>query len=762
MKKSSALCKSYRWRMLSAGTALCVAAQAGAAALEEVVVTAQKREQNLQEVPISITALGADDINNRGIVSLSSLNAVAPNVMFRESPTSNLISVVSIRGSVAGNPAIWMDPLVGLYLNGVYLGKSQGSVFDVVDIERIEVLRGPQGTLFGRNTEGGAINFITRQPSGEFSGRVGMELGNYDHRALRLNMDLPKMGIASASFGLLKQERDGWAENLTGPDMGAVDNEAARASVLLDFSDRFRAIYDFDYSKADNTPPPVSMYALNGWRGTPSDVLGAAGPVIESELAPHVRNKRPSKVSNHGEVWERNKTSAHTLTLDYAIGESDQIKYIFSHRNMEYDDSQDSDGTPLGMITVPVTMHLTARYNRSTDYEQESHELQWIGTKGPLDYVLGLYYFEDEGDTHGAQHTGIFFQPPQRSDYGTNTRSKAVFGQIDYALGQQWTVTLGARHTKERKGGWSHRFGTDGFDGAFVSEILPYTSYSEDFSDTTPMAAVSWALTDDLNFYARVAKGFKSGGFSSELAVPEVSVAYEPQTSTSAEVGVKSILWNDRLRLNAAVYRTEISDQQLTQLIPGTTQSLMVNAGESTYKGFELEATVVIAEGWQLQFNYGYLDASFDKFPDNALNLGPDRPIIETASNRVAPYAPRNTYSAYLNGLLMRTAWGELRAMLEYSYTDQTYLYAANKSLTAPNAGGQYLADLVEISSLENINARLQLRDIPAGRGTVDLSLWVRNLTDEDEMQQGIDYSAFRTASWQAPRTYMLTADYRW
>lgn len=157
------------------------------AGLDEIVVTAQKREERLQDVPISITAVSGEQLENRGVGGVSGLNALAPNLMFRPAAGSNLISVISIRGSVASQPAIWFDPAVGLYLNGVYLGKSQGSVFDLVDVERVEVLRGPQGTLFGRNTEGGAINFISRQPSGEFGGKAGIEYGKFDRKVGRVS-----------------------------------------------------------------------------------------------------------------------------------------------------------------------------------------------------------------------------------------------------------------------------------------------------------------------------------------------------------------------------------------------------------------------------------------------------------------------------------------------------------------------------------------------------------------------------------------------
>lgn len=196
-----------------------------------------------------------------------------------------------------------------------------------------------------------------------------------------------------------------------------------------------------------------------------------------------------------------------------------------------------------------------------------------------MNYTLGLYHFKDDGVTLGAQIFSLFGTPAQRADYATGTRAKAAFGQADYRITDRWTATVGLRYTEEEKSGWSYRFRTTGFDGPWAADILPMTRYSADFSGTTPMAAISFRPNGDLNLYARVAKGFKSGGFSSEISDPRVATPFGPQSSVSTEVGVKSMLWGGRARLNVAVFNTDISDQQTTQLLPGTTQTLVVNAG---------------------------------------------------------------------------------------------------------------------------------------------------------------------------------------
>ncbi|HLS80103.1 MAG TPA: TonB-dependent receptor [Steroidobacter sp.] len=752
------------------------------ATLEEIVVTAQRREEKLQEIPLSITAITASELETRGVTNTLDLSASAPNVITLANPGAAGIATVAIRGATTSQPSIWMDSPVGLYLDGVYLGKSQGGVMDVVDVERIEVLRGPQGTLFGRNTEGGAINFISRQPTGEFGGSATIEGGDYNHWVGKLNVHLPQWGILSASLAARKETRDGWAENTTGPkDAGEVDKEAYRAALRFDFTDDFSLTYSYDHSESDNTPVPTSLLALNGWSSTfPSIFPEPLGSAIENAMAPYVTTKRPDKVSTPPgfDLWERTKSSSHTAVLNWQATATENFKYIFSSREMDYSDQQSINGTPLTSIAVlPGTPFefpwgMSAIYNRITDYEQISHELQWVGEHDRVNYVVGLYYFEDDGYTRDPQLFSMFGQGPLEVEYEANTEAKAIFGQADWQFADRWTLTLGLRYTKETRDGFTHQWLTNGYAGPFVTEdpalcgaarvaCLASTPYRKDFTGTTPMAALSFKYSDDLNFFARVARGFKSGGFSSELINPLVTTPYHPQFSMSYELGAKSTLWDGRATLNATLFYTDITDLQTSLLIPGTTQSFLQNAGEATRQGFELEGRVLIADGWTVGLNYGYLDAEFDKYLDNALNIA-GRPVIDTASNRLPAYSPEHTIGVTLDGRLLETQYGTLRLIVDYSYIDDYYLYAVNKDLSAPNAGGSYSAAADRIPARDLTNMRLLFAGIPAGPGDLDLSLLVRNVTDSDKMVQGIDFSMFRSANWQEPRTWLLSAAYKW
>lgn len=781
-----------------------VAADAPPVALEEIVVTAQKREEMLQEVPLSITAITTEELKTRGIENVNDLSAAAPNLFSRPNPGANDIATIGIRGSVSGQPAIWADSPIGVYLDGVYLGKAQGSVMDVVDLERVEVLRGPQGTLFGRNTEGGAINFVTRQPTGNFDGNAEVDYGNYNHRIGRLSLDLPRWGILSVSLAARNEKMDGWATNRSHEgDPGAVDKDAFRVAAKADILDSLDLTYAFDYSNQDNVPTVTSLYSLQGSAGTFNTVLApplnafflqtlhipgvgdAIANGINSALLPYVRTSRPSAVDTPPDLalWERSNNKSHMAVLDWQATDTEEFKYIFARRTMYYSDQQSISGAPLTGISVVVPTHfpppypatitipwgMAAVYNRKTNYEQTSNELQWLGNHDKLHYVVGLYDFEDNGETKDPQDFSLFGQAPFNTNPRVETDARAAYAQAEYEFLDRWTVTAGIRYTKESRSGSTHAWLTNGYKGSYITDgsegtpaaltclsrnkCLPYTHYSADFTGTTPMGALAFKYSDDLNFYARVARGFKSGGFSSELLVgpptePNVTTPYKPEFSTAYEVGAKSTLWDGRATLNAALFYTKLTDLQGSRLVPGTSQAIIVNSGEGTRKGFEIEGRVRIADGWIGSLGYGYLKSNSTGTPVT----GPTGATSDTTPG----YAPDNTLNLGLDGRLWQLEDGSaLRLIVDYIYLSKYYLYACNKS-----TGGGTCDDVMPSTGVAN--ARLLLGDVSAGPGKVDLSLFVKNLTNSGKPIQGIDFSMFVTANWMDPRTWLLTAAYKW
>ncbi|MBK8307025.1 MAG: TonB-dependent receptor [Gammaproteobacteria bacterium] len=753
------------------------------AVIEEMVVTAQKREQNLQDVPISITAISGEQLEARGIEGLESLSSLAPNLQVNRAPGNSLTSQVSIRGSVTGQTAIYVDPAVGMYVDGVYIGKAQGSMFDLLDLERVEVLRGPQGTLFGRNTLGGAISFITRKPTGEWDGSASVDIGNNNSHIEKLSLDLPKWGIASVNLSARNEEAGGWMSNRNGKDEGSTDRQSFRGAVRLDLSSALTLDYAYDYSTIDETQTPSTLYSTSGSVGSISDLgnillgtgtrLGIPSLVqsgnfllaAEPQMAPYVSRSRPGSMASDtsNENVQRLNVDGQALTLSYELNETNTLKYIGSIRNMWVKDRVDMEGTPVELVKTGRNSHL----------DSSSHEIQWIGEAGRLNYVGGLYYYEEDGINVGGQL--IMLSPPPANAkyvaYKVGDTAKAVFGQLDYALTDALTLTAGLRWTTEERRNNSAQFATMGYRGPIIATILPWTKADESWDATTPVFAATYAFNDDLTLYARFAKGFRAGGFSGEVpTVAGVTTPVDPEESTTYELGFKSTLADGIAQFNAAVFRNEITDMQLSRLLAGSTASILSNAGEATMQGVELEGVVLLGENWKLQGSYGYLHGEFDEYMDYPYNAATAAlagvsmsTLINTGDNRVFPYAPEHTLNLVLDGKLLDTEWGQLRGLLEYQYSADFYAYASNKSLTVADAGAGTLARLNEIPGVERINARLTLADMRVGGpGAANVSLWVRNLADSKQLANPIDFSYFQNATWVVPRTYGVNFDYKW
>ena len=705
-------------------------------AIEEVIVTAQKREERLQDVPIAISAITKAQIEERGIDDILDLKALAPNLMISKYPNSNVVSQVAIRGGVTVNAAMYWEPSTGMYLDGVYLGKSVGSVFDVVDLERIEVLRGPQGTLYGRNTMAGAVNLITKKPSGEFGGSVKLELGNYGYHTERVSIDLPKMGIVRASFAVRSEKRDGLVKlshSSPGSELDSRDKLGARLALGFDIADNFTAEYSYDYTDVDQTPPHSQLYYVG-----PSAV-----PAL-SQAAQFAATKRRGKVATNWPGYETLELKGHALTLTWQIDEHNTLKSISAYRDLKNDDSVDLDGTRLTIATA----------NRYSDYDQKSQELQLVGDVANLNYVVGLYYYKDDGFTINPH---VFFFGTDSSQYGFGAEAKAAYTQLDWHATEQLTLSAGLRHTKEDKDGWRYK------EASIPSQRIPFGKASKSFSDTTPMLSAAYAFSDDLNVYLKYSEGFKSGGFQGEAASLDEALnhPYKPEQQKTWELGAKSTLLDGTLQLNAALFQNTIEDMHVTQFsgLPGI--SYVRNAGEATTKGFELEATWVPIEQLRLQFSYGYLDAEWDKFME-APRAG--LPISNVASNRSFPHAPENTLNLSADALLGTTEWGEIRAFIDYSYTEAFYGYGYQKQQIDP---ARTIAKYSRIDNYGLLNARVSLSELTLGDGTGEFSLWVRNATDERQPTNYIDFgpgffAGYRLAYYQEPRTFGAAFSFNW
>ncbi|MGA0734911.1 MAG: TonB-dependent receptor, partial [Steroidobacteraceae bacterium] len=453
--------------------------------LEEIVVTAQRREQRLMDVPIAITVLSGSALSRRGVTDVQAMEGFTPNLQISPTPGNSTAAQLAIRGGVTANPALTWDPAVGIYVDGVYVGKTQGALFDLVEIDRIEVLRGPQGTLWGRNTLAGAFNIVTRKPTGEASGSASVQIGNYGTRNGRISIDLPTIGQAKVNLALATQQRDGWIDNaathypippgrqVSTSELNNVDNKSARLAIDLPLSESVDLAYRGDYNDIDQNASHSQLYRS-----------------LLPFLTPYVATSRQDKATVDGPSFERSKTQGHSLTLEWRVNETNTLKSITSQRKLTWEDGLDLDGSPLDI----------AHTQRLSDYDSSSQEVQWIGRAGKLNYVAGLYYFEDDGFTDNPQAFFMEFGPGAgvqfKSQYGFTTKAKALFGQLEYSLSEQWSLTAGLRYTDEEK--TIDRCA--GLVGIF--DYVPCgTRAKTSFSDTTPLAILTWKPNPSLSAY---------------------------------------------------------------------------------------------------------------------------------------------------------------------------------------------------------------------------------------------------------------------
>lgn len=752
-----------------------VAQQADAAQPSEdgigvIVVTAQKRAENVQDVPIAITALGSQFLETRGIDSIDDLGTIAPNVKFERAPASKTISQIAIRGSVTINPAITWEPAVGLYLDGVYIAKAQGSIFDIADLERVEILRGPQGTLYGRNALAGAVNLVTKKPSGEAGGMAELTYGSFDEVRLRGVIDLPQMGAFSAKVSGQYRTRDGLIA-LTAPDgsgrnrTDSIESGSFMVQLRAEITDSITADYTYDYSKSNQTPPFSQLLAVNR-NGDPRDIFDPGSPsyAFGGAFFPLDRVANPDRVTTaaiDAPVYERSRSYGHALTLTVGLGDA-ELKSITAYRDLAWADGLDLDGSPF-----PV-----AFTQRISDYHAFSQELQLTGTafEDRLAYVLGAFYFDEQAETVNPQ-TYFGGGVDLDSNYGSNTEAWAIYAQLDYDLTERLKLTLGGRYTEETKD--ISRFFRVNFDPAngitspLVIADLPYGAIPDaKFSDFSPAVTLSYAASDTINLYARFAQGFKSGGFNGEsnvFAAPtadcpsgalELCQPYLPEQVDSYEFGIKSRFLDDRLIINLAAFRNDSKDMQLSVFTATTgAASVIQNAAAARIQGLEIETVLRPVDNLTINASLALLDPEYKRFIDGG---------VDVSDNRAFPHAPRTTASIGADWKVAEGDWGKFNIYADLNYSSKyfTFPYA----LTAPTRSDQ-VAGTSQSQGRTIVNLRATLAEFAVGGMETEISVFVRNLTKEDAPSNFIDFGpgfgGILLGYFPDPRTFGVTAGVR-
>lgn len=725
--------------------------------LEDIVVTAQRRAQRLQDVPVAVSAFSSEALESRNITSLVGVEGLAPNVKFTSAAGYQSYSAVAIRGAYELNTAPFYDQPTGVYVDGVFIGKSQGAIFDIADISAIEILRGPQGTLFGRNTLAGAVNITTRKPSGVFGGRLEAGLGNFGMYRTRASVDLPQIGPVSLNVSGLISGRDGYYKNEASPyadepsilpilprtvnSLSDAKSTSFRVAAKIDLSENLVANYSYDQSWIRNRPSMAQLTRIgDGGIFDPNSPSYAGVPIHL-----YVRPDRTDVGYYNGgayneELHDDVDSHGHSLSVELDLGGA-SLKSITAYRAQKYSNALDLDGTPYPVAGVAMT----------SEYDSFSQELQLTGTIGnAINYTGGVYYFWDDGEVFGNPFQA-FGGPASISQYTFGTDAFAIYGQADWspeAL-EGLTLTLGGRYSSEKKKG-SRIFAET--DVAPISYIIPPgTKSSERFNAFTPTAIIGYKINRDVNVYAKYAKGFKSGGFGGEAAtIAEATRPFAPEKVDTYEIGLKSELFDRKLRLNLAAFWNERKDMQLsvfTGFVGGLAQTSIRNAGEARVRGFEAEILARPVEWLTVQATLGHLDGKFLKLLE-ADPANPDGPPINVANNREFPVSPSWTWSISPDIRLAKFGNAELHLIVDYSHSDESF----------QGAYDPVAARAAPLDAYDVIDARLRLSDVEVGGKNMSFSIWVKNLTDAAYRVGGFDFGQsfgnLTVGYFNPPRTF--------
>lgn len=740
-------------------------------ALEEIVVTARRREENLQSVPVAVSVLTGEDLLEQGGLKIDAIGQTVPNVHFEAAGgTSGVKSpVVFIRGMGQNDFIPVEDPAVGIYLDGVYMGRNVGSVFDLIDIDRIEVLRGPQGTLFGRNTIGGAVNIISKNPGDQLEGSVQVAFGDDNYLETRATVNVPLGDKTAGRISVFKRERDGYVDAVQyrDLDLGSDDIWGARVRIRSDLSDTFSVDFAADYSKAEETPGGITpIGGIGGFDGQTITVGLPAQPfaffhnaIYSGDRASCVTGAgQATNTACYGPVWNTNdpyKTNAvfvdnsgtkvkpeqnvevfgGNMALTWEVG-SVELKSITSYREFDITLFNDLDFSPNILFA-----------NNHDEYSQNqwSQEFQLSGEAmdGRVNYVVGLYHFKEEG--HEAIFNQISFRPPlsgppdfffQFLDRFIDNDSQAIFGQVNFDLTDALTLTVGARYTESEKN----------FNLITRRRVGPISNQSGhlETEETTPLVSLSWDASENAMFYATYSEGYRDGSYAARFtgAVPDPLPNYDPEFATNFEVGVKSTLLGGRMRLNASAFVMDYEDMQINASSDAvTTSSTKANLGDATISGLEVEMSAVLTERLSISANVGLLHDEIDSLKGKLIS----NTVVIDKSNDL-PNTPDWTLSLMAKYEVPLASGARISLRADYAVKDDYYSRAEN------------IAELY-IDNYRNLNLAASYLSVDA---KWEVSVGARNATDEMYYQSATPFATFGLSFGQPvrPRHYYASMTY--
>jgi len=700
--------------------------------VEVITVTAQKRTEKLIEVPIAMTNFSAENITQTGVQQLKDISQYIPN--FTMSSGTDFSSSVSIRGVGSNSRNIGFDTRVGVYLDGVYLGQSPALNQSLLDLERIEVLRGPQGTLFGKNTVAGAVNLISAKPSDDFSASINTSFGNYGAKEVSGIVNVPLSDNLFTKVSLSKQNREGFIENIA---TGNSINE------LNDSSYRARLLYISDDEKFE------ASFSVDGLKG---DRLSYTGEAVTDTFG--ISLQRPEldeyQVNMDRDPTEERDISGVSMILDWQLDNNFSLRSITANRDSDIYYVNDTDYSPIDLIVIDYR----------DIYQQLSKELQLISPdEGNLKYVLGLYYYDQKASTDRSVFAGPVAQhlfgitAPTVTEGTVDTLSYASFLNGSYQLSESWKLGFGFRYSIEDK---EVDWRIDGSGAPLFQTATGEVVDERQDKHFSPTVNINYAFNSNVHGYAKYSSGYKSGGYNLDfvsISAFASGIEFDKETVESYEIGLKGSILDNRLSYSLAKFQTFYDDYQVNQFTDlgnGATAISIRNAAEVETKGFEAEASYSLNGFWQLTAALGLLDGEFSDFPGGATGG-------EDATGNTIPGISDISLSLGVQYYYPIPAIGaELLTRVDYSYRSDYYTSVDNIQSKELVSGDSVQSGWVDDTSI--VNARLGLL---SDEGTWDVALWVKNLTDKSYLTgTGRDFLGTIRHFRGAPRTYGVELNY--
>jgi iron complex outermembrane receptor protein len=688
-------------------------------AIEEVVVTARRREENLQDVPMAVTALTNQTLALRGAPDLTDVAQVVPSVTIEPSRATNSTLTAFIRGVGQQDPLAGFEQGVALYVDDVYIARPQGALLDIYDVERIEVLRGPQGTLYGRNAVGGAIKYVTRPLSSEPEFSIRGSYGSYNQLDLVGTASLPVTDAFRIGGAVASLTRDGYGKNrTTGAEHYNKDVLAYRVSLEFAPSDSWliRASYDNTNDKSN----PVA-----GYRPFPGAVSGA--PVLDDlrdTLSGAPISQSTAFIHGNNEV----EAEGGRLGIDWTINDRFTLRSITAYRDDNTESVIDFDSLPTMDFEGPVIY----------DNEQFSQELQLLFGSQRWHAVFGAYYLDASAKNDFDIILGLLAPPFGVTSYTggkVDTEAWSVFADATYDFTDRWSLSLGGRYTDDKRSADIFRANYLGVGSPFFGRPsavrLAVTSdyeASRSYSDFSPRINLSYEINEDVSTYIGYSQGFKAGSFDprgANLVTPEVTKGYEPETLDSYEAGLKASWLNGRARTNVAVFYSDYQDMQIPGSLgvdsngDGVNDSFVgavTNAGKAEISGVEFEGTVFLTDNLSAQASVSLLDPKIKEWLVAGSNVADQRRIQNTPETMT--YLGVN-YRLDLFG-------GALNLRADWSYKSEIVQFETPAPIIDQEAYDLFNASIVWQSPQENWS----------------VGLYGRNLSDEDVKTAGYCFGA--------------------